>query len=80
MPAIRARPDNFAAMGRSYRGCGLLSSLGQSLFHSLSALPDGDYLTDQPLQGGVALTLRQADYFQVEGAEVEGQVEQLQRQ
>jgi hypothetical protein len=23
MPAIRTRPEIFAAMGRSYRGCGL---------------------------------------------------------
>src|SRR3990167_1021216 len=38
------------------------------------------FRSDQPLQRRVALALRQADDFQVEGAEVEGQVEQLQRQ
>src|SRR3990167_11470156 len=36
-----------------------------------SALADGNYLFDQPLQRRVALALRQADDFQVEGAEVD---------
>lgn len=45
-----------------------------------SALAAGNYLFDQPLRRRVALALRQADDFQVEGPEVEGQSEPLQRQ
>ncbi len=45
-----------------------------------SALADGNYLFVQPLQRRVALALRQADGFQVEGPEVKGQIEPLQRQ
>jgi hypothetical protein len=49
-------------------------------FHTLSALADGNYLFDQPLQRRIALALGRADYLQVEGADGHGQVEQSQRQ